>query len=193
VTTSTPRGKPVTRRTLLSRRDALTAEQRVEASALIAIAATRQLEGLAAGRVVALYAAKGSEVETVAIDAAARERGLVVVYPRVEDGDRVLSFSAVGVGGLTVARYGLREPAAGEAGVPLDQIALFFVPGVAFDRAGGRIGWGRGHYDATFAKAGDKARRVGLAFECQIVERIEREAHDAPMHVIVTEVTTHVV
>ncbi len=168
-------------------------EERIAAGEAIAVAAARQLEGMIVGQIVALYAAKGSEVDTVELDREAHQRGLVVVYPRVVGDARDLEFCIVKADDLVVARFGLREPAAFEKTVALDQIALFFVPGVAFDRTGGRIGWGRGHYDATFAKAGSAARRVGLAFECQIVERVEREAHDAPMHVIVTEVATHVV
>lgn len=171
----------------------MTAPERAEASASIAVAAAHQLASLSAGQVVALYAAKGSEVDTVALDAAARDRGLIVVYPRVVDGQRELEFSTVGVDALVVARYGLREPAKGEASVGIDQIAMFFVPGVAFDRQGGRIGWGKGHYDATLVKAAPDARRIGLAFECQVVEHVERDAHDVRMHAIITEVTTHVV
>ena len=92
-----------------------------------------------------------------------------------------------------VGRLGLREPEAGGSAVSIDEIAAFCVPGVAFDRGGGRIGWGRGHYDATLVKARADALRIGLAFECQVVDRIDSELHDAPMHVIVTEVATHVV
>jgi 5-formyltetrahydrofolate cyclo-ligase len=172
----------------------MTAPERVEASAVIAQAAAQQLASLTANQVVALYAAKGSEVDTVALDAAARARGLIVVYPRVVDGQRELEFSTTaGVDALVVAKYGLREPATGEASVAIDQIAMFFVPGVAFDRQGGRIGWGKGHYDATLVKAAPDAKRIGLAFECQVVEHVERDAHDVRMHAIVTEVTTHVV
>ncbi len=188
-----PRGKPVTRRTLLSRRDALTEEVRAEASVKIAERAAGELAGLEAGKIVGLYATKGSEVETRELDREAQKRGLVVAYPRVVEGTRELEFCIANTDDLVVAHFGLREPAAFERLVKIEDIALFFVPGVAFDREGGRIGWGRGHYDATLVKADPKARRVALAFECQVVERIEREQHDAKMNAIVTEVATHVV
>lgn len=171
----------------------MTEEARAEASIRIAERAVKELEGLVAGQLVALYAAKGSEVETRELDRVAHERGLVVVYPRVMEGTRVLEFCVAKHDDLVVARFGLREPAAFERTVELGEIAVFFVPGVAFDRQGARLGWGRGHYDATLAKAKPEARRVGLAFECQLAEHIDKEAHDAPMHVIVTEVATHVV
>jgi 5-formyltetrahydrofolate cyclo-ligase len=170
----------------------MTVEERAAAASAIAVAVTAELDRLTTGAVVALYAEKGSEVTTDAIDAAARERGLVVVYPRVTDGERVLSFAAVERNALVTAKYGLLEPRAGEPVIALSEIAMFVVPGVAFDRDGHRIGWGRGHYDATLAIA-PQARRIALAFECQIVESVEHEAHDAPMHAIITEVATHVV
>lgn len=170
----------------------MTAEERAAAASAIAAAVNAELDRWQAGAMVALYAAKDSEVATDAIDAAARERGLVVVYPRVTEGERVLSFAAVERRALVPAKYGLLEPRAGEPVVALGEIAMFIVPGVAFDREGHRIGWGRGHYDATLAAA-PNARRIGLAFECQLVANVQREAHDAPMHAIITEVATHVV
>lgn len=171
----------------------MTEEARADASVKIAERAVRELEGIAAGTIVGLYATKGSEVETREIDKQAQKRGLVVAYPRVVEGTRELEFCIANVDDLVVARFGLREPAAFERLVKIEELGLFFVPGVAFDKEGGRIGWGRGHYDATLAKAKPDARRVGLAFECQVVDRVEREEHDARMHAIVTEVTTHVV
>lgn len=168
----------------------MTAEQRSDASARIAERMDEQLARLDPGAIVALYAAKGSEVDTTAIDVAARARGLRVVYPRVIEGERVLAFAEAGVAELVTSKLGLREPTGAE--VALADIAAFCVPGVAFDRAGGRIGWGRGHYDATLALA-PSALRIGVAFECQVVDAVEHEEHDARMAVIVTEVATHVV
>jgi len=172
----------------------MTAVERVEGSARIAARLDQEaLAGINPGGVVGLYAAKGSEVETAGIDAAARARGLRVAYPRVAEGDRVLDFCEVLLEELVVGRFGLREPPPGAPVIGVEDIAMFVVPGLAFDRRGGRLGWGHGHYDATLARGRAEARRVGVAFECQIVELIESEPHDAPMHLIVTEVATHVV
>jgi len=177
----------------MSRRDALSAEQRAAGSARIAERANEAvLAGLSATSMIALYAEKGSEVETVQLEAAARRAGLRVVYPRVVAAERVLAFHEVSRDELAASRFGLREPQAGSPRVELSEISVFFVPGLAFDREGGRIGWGRGHYDATFAASPD-ALRVGLAFECQIVEHVPREAHDTLVNIIITEVATHVV
>jgi len=61
------------------------------------------------------------------------------------------------------------------------------VPGVAFDRNGGRIGHGKGYYDKLLQSVRDDSLRVGLAFECQIVDIIPKQSHDASMDYVVTE------
>lgn len=190
--TSSP-SKRVTRRALLAQRDALSKTERASWSEKIAEAADALLAREAVrGGVVAMYAAKGSEVETRAIDAAARARGLTVAYPRVVGDGIELAFHAARLDELVPARFGLREPPLDAPAVELGQISVFFVPGLAFDRCGGRVGWGRGHYDATLAAA-PGARRVGLAFDLQVVDGVPYEAHDAPLHVILTEVATYTV
>jgi 5-formyltetrahydrofolate cyclo-ligase len=185
-----PRGKPVTRRTVLLRRDTLTPELRAAAEARICDDAIGLLQKLTAGSVVALYAGKGSEVATDAIDARVRGLGLRVAYPKVEGGERRLVFAESTIDELAIGRFGLREPRDEAKRVALDDIAAFVVPGVAFDRAGGRIGWGRGHYDATLAAA-PAALRIGLAFECQVLDAVPRDPHDVVLQYVVTEVASY--
>jgi 5-formyltetrahydrofolate cyclo-ligase len=172
----------------------MAAEDRVRASIAIGDAANQLLANrLSAGAVLAIYAAKGSEVETTRIDVAARARGLVVAYPRVVEGSQKLRFHAVTFDELAPSRFGLREPSADAPGVAIEEVAAFMVPGLAFDRSGWRIGWGRGHYDATLAAASPDALRVGLAYECQLIEQVPREPHDVALHIIITEVATYTV
>lgn len=190
--TSTP-SKRVTRRALLALRDTLSEPERAARSRKIAEAADAVLAAHAGpSDIVAMYAAKGSEVDTTAIDDAARARGMIVAYPRVIDDGVALAFHVARLDDLVPARYGLREPPPDAPSIALDQIAVFFVPGLAFDRGGGRVGWGRGHYDATLAAA-PGAWRVGLAFDFQLVDGVPREAHDALLHEILTEVATYAV
>jgi 5-formyltetrahydrofolate cyclo-ligase len=174
-------------------RDAMTAAERAAASAVICDAANALLARLRPGQLVTLYAAKGSEVDPARIDGFARAHALVVAYPRVQGHTRLLAFHAVAPEALAPARFGLSEPSADAPAVALGDVAAFVVPGLAFDRTGGRIGWGRGHYDATLAAASPSALRIGLAYECQVVEEVTREPHDAALHFIITEVATHAV
>ncbi|MFD2114832.1 5-formyltetrahydrofolate cyclo-ligase [Paenibacillus yanchengensis] len=66
---------------------------------------------------------------------------------------------------------------------------VIIVPGVAFDRQGGRLGYGAGYYDRWIAANGQKHKPViiGAAFEQQLVSHIPMEEHDFPMDMLVTE------
>jgi 5-formyltetrahydrofolate cyclo-ligase len=183
--------KPITRRTVLLRRDRMPEAERITASATIAAEVMQLLARMPAGDVVALYAAKGTEVDTAPIDAFARARGLRVVYPRIVDGQRRLDFHEVAPAELVEGKFAIRAPRADALAVELSSITAFIIPGLAFDRAGGRIGWGRGYYDATLADANPQALRIGLAFECQLVETAPRDAHDVPLHYVVTEAAVY--
>ena len=102
----------------------MSVEERAAASVAICDAANALLaERVEAGAVVALYAAKGSEVDTSRIDAAARRAGLVVVYPRVIEEARTLAFHAVTVDQLAPTRFGLREPSADAEVVAVAEVA----------------------------------------------------------------------
>jgi len=71
--------------------------------------------------------------------------------------------------------------------LPTEDIPLFIVPGVGFDAAGGRLGYGLGFYDRALENSSPGAIRIGLAFDLQIVGSIPVEEHDCPMDMIVTE------
>jgi 5-formyltetrahydrofolate cyclo-ligase len=102
-----------------------------------------------------------------------------------------LAFAAAGPEDLIAGRFGLREPALTAPPIDLGAIAAFVVPGLAFDRSGGRIGWGHGYYDATLAAAEPTALRIGLAFELQLIDRVPRDAHDVALHAVITEAATY--
>jgi 5-formyltetrahydrofolate cyclo-ligase len=142
---------------------------------------------------LAMYAAKGSEVATAGIDAAARARGVRVVYPRIVGAERRLVFHEVSLDEMMPGSFGIAEPREDARVIDLVEIGAFLVPGVAFDRASGaRLGWGRGHYDETLSVV-PAALRIGLAFEIQLIDGIAHEPHDVAMNLIVTEVATYVV
>ncbi len=64
------------------------------------------------------------------------------------------------------------------------------MPGVAFDRCGGRLGYGKGYYDKMLAecvRSGHRPGTVAGLFELQLVEQVPMERHDMPVDVLVTE------
>jgi len=88
---------------------------------------------------------------------------------------------------LTYGEYNILEPKKEFfQEVLIDSIDLMFIPGIAFDVRGNRIGHGKGYYDRLL-KIPHNATRVGLAFELQIVDNIPAESHDVKVNKIVTE------
>ena len=76
---------------------------------------------------------------------------------------------------------------------PAETPDLLFAPCAAFDRRGGRIGFGRGYYDATLARlrAQGSLRAVGIAFAAQEVEEVPLEPHDELLDYVITETQVH--
>lgn len=88
---------------------------------------------------------------------------------------------------------GLRVPPA-ERKIAAHEFDVILVPGLAFDLNGNRLGQGGGWYDRTLERARHKSAPlvIGVAFECQIVETVPHENHDARMDCLVTEVGVRV-
>lgn len=85
---------------------------------------------------------------------------------------------------LIKGRFGILEPPASDPVAAPTALDLILVPGVAFDRAGGRLGRGRGYYDRFLAAT--SAIKVGVCFEERLVPEVPCEAHDIRMDAILT-------
>jgi 5-formyltetrahydrofolate cyclo-ligase len=82
--------------------------------------------------------------------------------------------------------FGVREP--GPDAPEVFPKALL-VPLVAFDRRGGRIGYGKGHFDRAIAalEAQHPVLTIGLAYAVQEIDEVPVESHDRLLDVIITE------
>jgi 5-formyltetrahydrofolate cyclo-ligase len=170
-----------------ARRDAIPADERAVATAAItAWVDDALLAALPHGALVCLYDAIGSEVSTRAIAARALARGLDLAYPRLLSGGLELALHRATPDQLAPGALRIPEPPDSAPQVRAAEITLAILPGLLFDRRGARLGWGRGHYDATFAAAPDRPR-IGLAYESQLVDRLPTDEHDLFVHRIVTE------
>jgi len=145
---------------------------------------------LKSGDVVGIYAALHGEISADGVAEAGMRRGLVIAYPRVVSGERVLRFHQATSNELSDGAYGVPEPCVGAPTVDLSELSVIIVPGLLFDRAGLRLGWGGGYYDATLPMT--SALRIGLAFECQLVDALPSEMHDQTVHLIATDKTLHI-
>lgn len=133
-----------------------------------------------------LYAAVDNELCPRPAALELLDRGIGLAYPRVLPGQRALSFHLVDhPDALVRGTFGIPEPPSGTQAIALDDIGLFLVPGIAFDRRGHRLGWGRGHYDATLAQS--TATRIGFAHALQLVELVPSTSRDLAMDIVITD------
>lgn len=176
--------KQVLRETLLAKRLQLSAEQgrRLSQVAQAHLASSALFRNAAS---VALYSPTRGEVETQLLFSLARQAKKTVCYPRVE-GEGMVFAEVDDLSCLASGAFGLLEPQGG-SGVPIAELDLMVVPGVAFDRTGHRLGYGKGFYDRELHSSGFSGVLIGLCFDFQLVDRLPSEMHDVPVDYLVTE------
>ncbi|MFF8952363.1 5-formyltetrahydrofolate cyclo-ligase [Streptomyces sp. NPDC014940] len=152
------------------------------------------LPELADARTVAAYVSVGGEPGTLALLDALRARGVRVLLPALLPDNDLDWGEYTGPGSLARVRHGgkmaLFEPAGerlGPAAVTGADVVL--LPGLAVDARGMRLGRGGGSYDRVLARlerAGAGPALVVLLYDAEVVERVPAQAHDRPVHAVVT-------
>ena len=173
---------------ILRERDATPAEDRATASASIA-ALLLAREDFASSKTVLLTLPFGSEWDTRALLRAALAGAKTVALPRVNLATRMLDICAITrIEHDAAPGYrGIPEPSAHCELLGVASIDWVLVPGVAFDRAGHRIGYGGGYYDRLLPLLRADAHRVAGAFELQLVDHVPAASHDVAVDAVVTE------
>jgi 5-formyltetrahydrofolate cyclo-ligase len=176
----------------LLRQRAVEARRAIPPSSLAIMSADvgRNLESLREyreARTLAAYVAKDDEVQTAPILEMAVSSGKTVVVPLVDvPSGSLLFFRVARMDELSPGHFGVLEPKRGPRPVALSETDLVLVPLLAWDSRGHRLGYGKGYFDRALANRGS-ALAIGLAFECQRVERVPEEPHDVRLDVLVTE------
>lgn len=145
----------------------------------------------ALGEHIALYMDADGEVGTQPLLEALLAQGKFCYLPVLLKATTTLEFRQYQPGRPLVENFfGLLEPQAGTPVIAPQDLTTVFMPLVAFDDAGNRLGMGKGYYDRTFAFLMDEQAKgpnlIGLAHECQRVERLEAASWDVPLEGIVT-------
>ncbi len=200
--------KRALRERMLAQRSALTPAQRDAASAAMMQSLLMQPAYVSANVVLA-YASFGDEFDTAAFLQAVLTAEKTLVLPRVDKAMQQLVLHRVlHIDELVAGVWGIREPRADAPPILLTDVDFALIPGVAFDRRGGRLGYGGGYYDRLLsmvsmpqtrllARSLGQAKVVNLcaaAFSCQIVEQVPLDQHDIRIPLLITEneiISTH--
>ena len=183
--------KRALRERVLAARDSMPPEIRAAASAAIGTALARR-EDFATASTVLLTLPFGSEWDSMPLLLTALERGKAVVLPRVNATARTLELCRLSEPARDVlpGYRGIPEPQSHCALIAADAIDWVLVPGVAFDPAGHRLGYGGGYYDRLLPQLRRDAARIAAGYEIQLVDRVPAGPHDVPVQTLATEIRT---
>ena len=163
----------------------ISVEQRLEWSGA-ACALLREQQVWQAARSVLLYAPLDDELDLRPLAREALAAGKTVALPRYLPESRSYAASEVRdlIQDCAPGSFGIIEPAADCANIPMNHLDLVIVPGVGFDSQGYRLGRGRGYYDRLLAEV--TGVKCGVAFEQQMTGQLPTESHDVRMDCILT-------
>ncbi len=140
-------------------------------------------------RTLLVYYPRQGELDILPLVRACRERGIAIAYPRCGDGAGEMEFYYVrDEAALLPGKYGIPEPQGdAERYRPEDGTRdICLVPGLLFDRSGGRLGYGGGYYDRYLARF--SGLRIGLCMQTFVHPTpLPKGRYDLPIHILVTE------
>lgn len=181
--------KAALRKDILSRRAGLDSEAVYRESLRVA-ALVETLGPFARATQALVYLGFRGEIDPTPLIERLWRRGATVLAPRCRPGEEALLDLAciTCMEDLAPGRYGILEPHP-ETCPALTSFRphVALIPAVAFDRKGGRLGFGQGYYDRLLAgEAFADTYLIGLAHDFQVADDIPTDEWDRPVHAVVT-------
>lgn len=140
---------------------------------------------------VMVYLASFNEVRTDKITEKFLREGKRVVAPVTDEENISLTpYLFTDAKELTNGAYGIKEPKR-DFRVEKSQIDAVIVPGIAFDKNGNRMGFGKGYYDRFLEDFCGK--KIGICYDFQIIDAIPTNEHDIAMDYIISEENIYVI
>lgn len=127
----------------------------------------------------------GTEVDTVPLLHAILTQGKRLLLPRCYAGGRMVAKEVSSLDALIPGAYGIPEPSEDAETADPASIDLVLVPGLVFDNAGYRMGYGAGYYDRYLPQT--HCMTLGMAFFAQRVPHLDAKTHDVPVQGLATE------
>lgn len=182
------RAKDLIRAEFSARRDALSLEERAERSAKIC-ASVENLVSFKHADIVLLYAPIKSEIDVMPIALSALEKGKRVAFPRCNKEERTMKFHFItSLDDFEIGAYGIREPKEElEVYDPVraSGVVVCFLPGLAFDVYGYRLGYGKGYYDKFLNSY--SGCTIGITYTELIAPSLPKGKFDIPCNIMLTE------
>ena len=143
---------------------------------------------------VLCYLGHRSEVQTESLIAERLQNAQQTLLPWCKE-DELRLFRLHSLDELEPGAFGIPEPGLELKNDPtraadVQEVDLILIPGLAFDRNGGRLGQGKGFYDKLLSRARETTTLVGIGFDCQLVDHVPTEPHDVPLQIVITESET---
>lgn len=141
-------------------------------------------------RTALLYTERSSEIPTAAIIKRSLDLKKQIVLPVLFNSKRSINLLKINNydKDLVKRKLNILEPDPKTCTkIPIDQIDIALIPGLAFDEKGGRIGFGQGFYNRLITKLPETTRKVAIAFEEQIVKQIHMESRKYNVDIIITD------
>ncbi|WP_460772123.1 5-formyltetrahydrofolate cyclo-ligase [Microbacterium sp. GXF7504] len=155
---------------------------------------TAQLDALVdelGARSVSCYVSTSAEPDTREFIRGAVARGIRVLLP-VTRVDGLLDWAvATPDGDFEEGLFGLPEPVGELLGpIAVNDVDLMLIPAAAVDRAGMRLGWGRGYFDKTLGSMENCPPVYAVIYDSELLDDIPSEPHDQPVSGVVTPTQT---
>ncbi|WP_425061204.1 putative protein YqgN [Sporomusa carbonis] len=141
-----------------------------------------------AAKTIMLYLAMPDEPQMDRVISHALANGKTVCVPHMRETRGLMDAAIItGLDDLVVGQFNLLvpNPATLKLLVP-SELDLIIVPGVAFDKAGRRLGMGAGYYDRFLIQA-NRAELIGAAWAAQILDTVPTDDHDRPVNYLLSE------
>lgn len=136
---------------------------------------------------ILLYISNDIEVDTLKIFDNAVKNGKTVLVPKCITATRQMEFYSINnISDLVLGAYDILEPDTTKCSIDnnLDN-TICFIPALAFDKLGYRLGFGMGYYDRFLS--GFKGQKIGLCYSDCIYDELPRNQFDAKVDILITE------
>lgn len=137
--------------------------------------------------VIFVFVSFRSEVDTHRIIVQALKDSKTICVPKINVKEKEMEiFKIENLEELKLGYYGILEPREDCQKVDCNYIDLILMPGAAFDNQGGRVGYGGGFYDRFLKRMNKKVKRIALAYEFQVLDKVPVEEFDVRIDGIIT-------